>query len=138
MSCFNREHSPQYPLYWQKPSRFPPRPDHQLTPEEKRAIDASRQLPRPLRSRALLYLPLVEDPDALFLGISIFTSIILTNHIAYPSLCFAEIIGNVVDMKKLRARIGGRCDLTAELQGSKKKKVSNSGALPQPLGPRPF
>jgi len=36
--------------------------------------------------------------------------------------CFAEIMGHSVDMKKLRARVGGRRDLTAEFQAVKKKK----------------
>jgi len=32
---FHSDHSPRFPLYWQKRTRFPPRPDHRLTPEEK-------------------------------------------------------------------------------------------------------
>jgi len=67
---FHSDHTPHHPLYWQRPRRFQPRPDYQFTVEEKTAIDAIRQLPRPLQTRALLYLPLVEDPDALFLGMS--------------------------------------------------------------------
>jgi len=70
-----------------------------------------------------LYRPLVEDSDALFLGISgpihkIPTVFVLTDS---PS-CFAEIMGNSVDMKKLRARVGGRRDLAAELQAGKRKR----------------
>jgi len=67
---FRSDRAPRHPLYWQKPTRFQPLPNYRLTAEEKVAIDAIRQLPRPLHTRALLCLPLVEDPDALFLGTS--------------------------------------------------------------------
>jgi len=66
---FHSNHSLRFPLYWQKPIRFPPRPDHQLALEEKEAIDAIRQLHRPLNTQAILCLPHVEDPNALFIGI---------------------------------------------------------------------
>ena len=36
--------------------------------------------------------------------------------------CIGEILGHSVDMKKLRARVGGQRDLAAELQAVKKKK----------------
>jgi len=36
--------------------------------------------------------------------------------------CIVEIMGHSVDMKKLRALVGGRRDLAAELQAVKKKK----------------
>jgi len=67
---FHPDHTSRHPLYWQKPTRFPPRPDYQLTLEEKVVIDTIRQLPCPLKTRALLCLPLVDDPDSLFLGIA--------------------------------------------------------------------
>jgi len=43
--------------------------------------------------------------------------------------CFAEIMGNSIDMEKLRARVGGHRDLAAELQAGKRKRseVSESG-----------
>jgi len=50
-------------------------------------------------------------------------SLILTYLVTYlTSYNFAEIIGNNIDMKKLRARVNGRRDLTANLQAAKKKK----------------
>jgi len=65
---FHPDFTPRFPLYWQKPTRFQPRFEHQLTPKERRAVEVIRQLPHPLNTRALLFLPLVEDPNVLFLG----------------------------------------------------------------------
>jgi len=57
---FHPDFTPRFPLYWQKPTRFLLRSEYQLTPEEREAVEAIRQL------------PFVEDLDALFLGILYF------------------------------------------------------------------
>jgi len=86
-----------------------------------------KQLPHLLNTRTLLFLPFVEDPNALFLGtfhsmcywcllVVLLTLLIL----------FAEIMDNNIDIKKLCARVGGRRDLAANLQSAKKKKDNST------------
>jgi len=50
--------------------------------------------------------------------------------------CFAEIMGHSVEMKKLRARVGGRRDLAAELQAVKKKRGDPAGSSDSQPTPR--
>jgi len=60
----------------------------------------------------------------------------VTKLLIFP-FCFAEIMGHSVDIKKLRARVGGRWDLAAELQAVKKKKREDpSGSSDSPSVPR--
>jgi len=117
---FHPDYTPRHPLYWQKPTQFPPRPDYQLTLEEKEVIDFVRQLPRPLKTRALLCLPFVDDLDSLFLSITFFVLFIAIACVIHFYSCFAKIMGNNVDMKKLRAKLGGRRDFMADLQAAKR------------------
>jgi len=123
---FHPDHTSRHPLYWQKPTRFPLRPDYQLTPEEKEVIDAVRQLPRPLRTQALLCIPIVDDPDSLFLGITFSALFIAIAYVIHFYSCFVEIMGNNVDMKKLRAKLGGRRDFMADLKAAKRQRSDAS------------
>jgi len=44
-------------------------------------------------------------------------------YVAHPCFYLAEIMGNNVDMKKLRAKLGGRRDFMADLRLLRGKKV---------------
>lgn len=69
-------------------------------------------LPRPVNSRALLFLPFVEDSNSLFLGIPcsvyVFFPVFSISDLVF---LFVEIMGTDIDFKKLRARVGSRRDL---------------------------
>jgi len=65
---FHPDLTPRFPLYWKIHEKFKSRVEYLFTIDEREAKTLIRKLPRPISSRALLSVPSVEDPDALFLG----------------------------------------------------------------------
>jgi len=67
-------------------------------------IATIKQLSRPLETRVILNLPLLEDPHTRFL----------------------DIMSKVVNFQQLRAQIGGRRDSTADCEVRKRNETSSS------------
>ena len=60
--------SAKFPSYWQRPCKFKLKVENLFREEEKVDIALLKSLPRPINSRALLKVPMVENPTTAFVG----------------------------------------------------------------------